>query len=284
MFTEQFFDLLLDFGDEWAVKEVTTNLETNEIEIYVEYFGSAQLCDYAPARRWRHLDTMQFQTFLNCRLPRVKLANGQVQTVPPPWANKHDRHSYLFESAVISLLLATKNQTQTANLMRCSFAVVNRILHSATERGLERRSTETVIENLSIDEKAFQKGHRSATILSDPETGGVLEVVETRTKQACQGLLDKALTQQQQASVKTISMDLWQAFIAVGEEKLPQAEIVHDKFHLVKYLTDAIDKVRRREVKEHTELKSSRYALLKNEANLTEKQRVKFAANQSRKF
>ncbi len=51
MFTEQFFDLLLDFGDEWIVKEVKTTLETSEVDIYVEYFGSAKIYDYAPARR-----------------------------------------------------------------------------------------------------------------------------------------------------------------------------------------------------------------------------------------
>lgn len=63
MFTEQFFDLLLDCGDEWIVKEVRTNLESNEVDIYVEYFGNDKVYDYAPARRWRHLDMMQFRTF-----------------------------------------------------------------------------------------------------------------------------------------------------------------------------------------------------------------------------
>ncbi len=62
----------------------------------------------------------------------------------------------------------------------------------------------------------------------------------------------------------------------MAKEKLPQAEIVHDKFHLIKYLNEAIDKVRRRKVKEHAQLKDSRSALLKNEENLTQKQRIKF--------
>ncbi len=71
-------------------------------------------------------------------------------------------------------------------------------------------------------------------------------------------------------------MDMWEWFRVVAQEKLPQAEIVHDKFHLIKYLNEAIDKVRRREVKEHVELKDSRYAMLKNKENLTQKQRIKF--------
>ncbi len=134
MFTEQFFELLLDFGDEWVVKEVETDFELNEVDIFVEYFptkSSLKVYDYAPMRRWRHLDTMQFKTFINCRLPRIERAEGQIETVKPSWADKQKRHSYLFESAVISLLMATKNQTRAAQLMRCSFDLVNRIMHFA---------------------------------------------------------------------------------------------------------------------------------------------------------
>ena len=60
------------------------------------------------------------------------------------------------------------------------------------------------------------------------------------------------------------------------EEVFPNAKVVHDRFHLIKYLNDAIDKVRRREVKRHAELKNSRFALLKNKENLTDKQHIIF--------
>ena len=60
------------------------------------------------------------------------------------------------------------------------------------------------------------------------------------------------------------------------QEVLPKANIVHDRFHLIKYLNDAIDKVRKRESKEYEELKDSRYSVLKNFGNLTEKQYYKF--------
>jgi transposase len=158
MYTERFFDLLLEFGDGWKVKEVETKMEANEVEIHVEYYGGGEIYDYAPTRRWRHLDTMQFKTYINCRLPRMKMDDGKVKTLSPPWADKHERHTFLFESAVIHLLLATKNQTQTANLTRCKFDVVNRIMHEATRRGLERRKDAAeVFGHLSIDEKSFPK-------------------------------------------------------------------------------------------------------------------------------
>lgn len=276
MFTEQFFELLLDFGEDWVVKQVTTNRETNEVDIQIEYFGNGRIYDYAPMRRWRHLDTMQFKTFINCRLPRLNI-DGKVKTLAPPWADKHERHSYLFESAVIDVLQATKNQTQTARLMRCPFDVVNRIIHRASSRGMERRQkVKEIYENISVDEKSFQRGHCYATILSHPESERVLEVAAGRTLEACRSLITTTSTDEQRKAVKTISMDLWKAFMTMAAEQLPEAEIIHDKFHLIKYLNEAIDKVRRRETKQHTQLKESRYALLKNKENLTEKQRLKF--------
>ena len=277
MFTEQFYELLLGFGEEWRVKEVVSHAEKDEVEIYVEYVGENEVYDYAPMRRWRHLDTMQFKTYINSRLPRLKMVEGKVKTLSPPWADRHERHSYLFASAVICVLLVSQNQTQTAHLMGCKFDVVNRILHNATQRGLARRKLEEeVFEAISIDEKSFQKGHTYATVVSDAQRGRVLEVEPERTKEACGKLLERTFTVAQREQIKHISMDMWQAFITTAAEKLPQAEVVHDKFHLIKYLNEAIDKVRKREVKEHDELKNSRYAMLKNEENLTEKQRRKF--------
>lgn len=276
MRTEEFFELLLEFGDDWKVREVESIPESDEVDIYVEYIGTAKVHDVAPPRRWRHLDIMQYKTFINTSLPRLKMSDGSVKTVAPPWAEKHERHSFLFEIAVIETLLASKNQTQTMKLLRCSFDVVNRILHNATVRGLARRNEAEVIEEIGIDEKSFKKGHSYASILSDTKGERVLEVAEHRTKQACRALLEKGLTEKQRAQVKRVSMDMWEWFRVSAEEKLPQAAIVHDKFHLIKYLNEAIDKVRRREVKEHEELKQSRYALLKNEENLSEKQRIKF--------
>ena len=234
--------------------------------------------DFAPERRWRHLDTLQYKTYIACRLPRVKNASGKVVTIDPPWASSHQRNTYLFECAVIDLLQTSRNQTKTAKLMRCGFNVVNKIIHTSTLRGLERRKEADVhYTHLSLDEKSFKKGHHYVSVLSDPDTGNVVEVEENRDKQASKDLINRALpTEKQKNSVKTISMDMWKAYMTVSKELLPQADIFHDRFHLVKYLNGAIDKVRRREVKKHEELKNTRYALLKKEANLTEKQRIKF--------
>jgi transposase len=289
MFTENFFTTLLNLEDGWGVKSVGTDLNKTEIFIHIvchlkelEDDQTGEICkvyDHAPERQWRHLDTMQYKTFIKCQLPRIKTSKGAIKTVQPNWASGYERHTYLFEHAVIDLLLASKNQTKTAHIMRCGFNVVNRIIHLSTTRGMDRRNySKVAFGQLSIDEKSFKKGHKYITVLSHPDSGCVLEVEEDRTKESCKKLINKSLTPDQLQKVKAISMDMWKAYIHTAEELLPNASIVHDRFHLVKYLNEAIDKVRRREVKQHEELKNSRYALLKNPENLTDKQYIHFEA------
>lgn len=289
MFTENLFTKLLQLEDGWIVESVDTDFNKEEIFIQIacvldqlEDSETVELCkvyDHAPMREWRHLDTMQYKTYIRCQLPRIITSSGKVKTVQPNWASGYERHTYLFEHAVIDLLKASKNQTKTAKLMRCGFNVVNRIMHLSVKRGMARRDYSSLtFDHLSIDEKSFRKGHHYITVLSHPASGCVLDVEEDRTKEACKKLLSNSLTTEQLNKVTAISMDMWKAFMQTAQEILPNAAIVHDRFHLVKYLNEAIDKVRRREVKQHQDLKNSRYALLKNPENLTDRQRIHFQA------
>jgi transposase len=289
MFTENLFTKLLQLEQGWIVKSVETDFSEQEIHIEISCIldqfldeETGEICkfyDRAPVRSWRHLDTMQYKTFIKCQLPRMITSNGKVKTVQPNWASGYERHTYLFEHVVIDLLQASKNQTKTAKLMRCGFNVINRILHQSVERGMKRRSLSQVhFDHLSIDEKSFKKGHHYITVLSHPSSGSVLDVEEDRTKEACKKLFNRSLTSEQLEKVRSITMDMWKAYMLSANEYLPNASIVHDRFHLVKYINEAIDKIRRREVKHHQELKNSRYALLKNPENLTLKQQIQFNA------
>ena len=65
------------------------------------------------------------------------------------------------------------------------------------------------------------------------------------------------------------------AFIKGVSENLPNAKITFDKFHILKNINKAVDEVRREEVKTQPILKKQRYLFLKNESNLTQKQKNK---------
>ena len=283
---EDFFNSLLSFPCYWIVDKIEHDSGTDDVFIYVRFDTKEYkkkhpglyhgLHDYNSYRTWRHLDILQYKTYIKAQLPRIKDANGNIKTLKPYWGGLTSRITHLFEKKVIDTLLATKNQTKTSGLLRCSFSLVNRIIHQSTQRGLQRRNKNIIYKQLSIDEKSFKKGLNYVTVLSNPETGYIVDVSEGRTKTSCKELIDSNLSTGQKKQVEQVSVDMWEAFIYSVKELLPKSKIVHDRFHLIQYLNKAVDLVRRREVKTHQELKNSRYALLKNQFNLTIKQHFKF--------
>ena len=76
------------------------------------------------------------------------------------------------------------------------------------------------------------------------EQSRVIEVVDDRTAEAVAQLW-QALTPEQKEAVEAVAVDMWEPFIRTIEKEVPDADIVHDKFHVSKYLGKAVDKVRR---------------------------------------
>lgn len=75
MFTHQFFDLLLNLDEDWQVTKVDADYRLSDVNITIEHMGKQAECpttmemlkiyDHAPNRTWRHLDTMQYKTYIS---------------------------------------------------------------------------------------------------------------------------------------------------------------------------------------------------------------------------
>jgi transposase len=296
MESSQFYEAHLQLGPDWLVRKVETDHVNLEDHVYLEYVHrrapspkTGELCpihELRDERCWRHLDTMQYKTFLHARVPRVRLPDGTVVTIRVPWAGPHSRHSWLFEMWAITLLGALKNQTQTARLLRLSFDQLHHIMERAVTRGLADREREfsrassqdrPEMTSLSIDEKAYRAGHRFVTVVSDPKGGRVLEITDGRTTGAACRALTAALPPWKLNQITAVSMDMAAAYRKAVAVTIPEAEIVYDKFHLFKDLSVAIDQTRRDEVQHEPLLKRTRFLVLKNAAKRTEIEREKFS-------
>jgi transposase len=71
-----------------------------------------------------------------------------------------------------------------------------------------------------------------------------------------------------------VCIDMSPAFIKGTADHLPKAAITFDKFHAVKIINDAVDRVRPAEQKAHGQLSGTRYIWLRNPATLSDKQRA----------
>ncbi len=109
------------------------------------------------------------------------------------------------------------------------------------------------VRHVGIDEKSFGAGQDYVGVMTDIDQSRVLEVTPDRTTEAADALW-KTLSEEQRSKVRAVCMDMWQAYEASTERNVPNARIVHDRFHIAKYLNEAVDKVRRAE---HRELQQS---------------------------
>lgn len=176
----------------------------------------------------------------------------------------------------IETLQSTKNQTKTARLLRLSFEQVHGVMLRAVERGLEKRDKNRIYKHVCMDEKSIRRGHEYVSMLYDGETGHVIEVESGRKSESVDKLCTKALTEEQRNAVETVCTDMWEAFINGALKYFPNARHCHDLYHCVTYLNDAVDKVRKREVKEFKELRHTKYMWLKDKSIYTLNDRMRF--------
>ena len=288
---QKHYALLLGIGSPWQVKAVALKLAEKQVDIELSWeSGAAAQCpecgracsihDSAPERTWRHLDTMQFETLIRARVPRADCPAHGVKTMKVPWAAPQGRFTLLFERFAVDVLLACASVSQACELLGLGWEAAHEVMRRAVERGLERRELDQ-LQHLGLDEKSFKRGHSYITLLSDLEQSRVLEVVEERTAEAA-GQLWATLTPEQKQSVEAVAVDMWEPFIQSIQQAVPEADIVHDKFHVSKYLGEAVDKVRRQEHKEllaqgDETLKGTRQLWLYNPQNFSPEQREEFA-------
>jgi len=278
---------LLGLDDSWTVTDVALDLDESQVVIDLHHRGGALVCpecsgscsraDTSGQRTWRHLDTMQFRTEIQAAVPRCRCLKCGVKTIAVPWAGKHSRFTLMFEAFGIRVLQAAANVSRAAELLGLSWDSVHSLIERAVQRGLDRRSLDSV-HHVGMDEKSFGKGHDYVSVLTDQDHRRVLDVSKDRTIAAADELW-QTLNENQRNEVESVSLDMWQAFMTSAAKNAPNAQIVHDKFHVSKYLNEAVDKVRRQEHRElqidgDDRLKGLRQMLLYNEENLNEDQQV----------
>lgn len=252
--------MLLGLPEPWRMVAVEIAEEEKRVEIEVEWPDTVKVAcrechracgiyDHQGARWWRHLDTMGHTTRVCCRVPRSDCPDHGVKTVALPWATGRSRFTLEFEGKSVRLLLIAQSQSAAAEYLQLSWPQMHRIEASAVERGLQRRRTEH-ISRVGLDEKSFGRGHHYGTVLTDLDHRRVLEVVEHREQSSAEKALE-SLPAEQRAQLTVVALDMWPAFMNAARSKAQNADLVHDRFHVMKHLNEAVDKVRKQE---HAEL------------------------------
>jgi len=232
--------------------------------------------DRLKTRSWKHVPLWGIPVTLQYAPARVTCREcGKVRVEAIPWSQGKCRLSVglIWLLASWCKLLAWD---QVAKLFGVHWNTVAMAVRQAVAYGLEHREMGNV-SYIGIDELSRQKGHVYVTNVYDLKEKQLLWSGEGRSQETLRAFFEEHGETLEQR-VKAVCCDMWQPYIDMVKEHLPEAILVFDKFHIMQHLLKAVDEVRREEARELKKtnpelLKRTRYIWLKNPENLTDKQR-----------
>jgi transposase len=300
MTPEKLFHELLGLGLKWKVIESrferesgTVFLEIGETERLWESTvcpkdGGLVFCyDHTESLTWRHLNVFQHRCEITCRLPRGKCRQcGHVFRVRPPWEGLSTHFSKEFEAFAL-LLMREMPMSKVGELVGETDTRLWRMLFRQVDAAYAEADFSSV-SCVGADEMSVRKGHEYITVFADMVRKRVLFATEGKDKETWKKFVE-ALEKHNghRHAITQASMDMSKAYQAGVAENCRNAQVMFDKFHVIKNANEAVDKVRRAEVRLGGKgvweaLYKSQWIWRKNPENLTDKEQVRMAGIQDK--
>lgn len=280
--------------DPWFVVSYKFSPEKGRLDVELDFPpGTNFTCPECKAKEckvhdtekksWRHLNFFQYEAHLHARVPRIRCRKCGVRLVQVPWARPGSGFTLLFE-ALVMMLAREMPVKALSKIVKEHDTRLWRILNHYVTEAREEADFSSVRE-VGVDETSSRRGHNYVTLfvdLEEPRTIFVAEGKEASTLSRFREDLESHKGDRK--AIEEVCCDMAPAFIAGVETNFPNAQITFDRFHVLKILNEAVDKVRREEQSLRPELKKTRYIWLKNPENLKEKEASVLEALQLKKL
>jgi transposase len=227
-------------------------------------------------RLFHNLPIGSNHTFVQAKLPRVECRDcGAIRQIRLGFADARFGYTRAFERYALELSGLMTMQDIARHLV-VSWDIVKEI----QKRNLRRRFAKPPLKHvrqIAVDEIHIGQGHRYLTIVLDLQSGAILFVGEGKKAESLAPFWRRVRSSR--ARIEAVAIDMSPAYIAAVERHLPDAVIVHDRFHIVKLMNEKLTKLRRELFHELTDklhkkvLKGTRWLLLKNPENLDPRKR-----------
>jgi transposase len=232
-----------------------------------------KLYDRRAPRLWRHLDVGGMRTELRYGLRRVDCRRCGVTSEWVPWASPGSWFTEAFEQTTAFLAQAAA-KTAVCAMMRVAWGTVGAIIGRVVER-LGVLDPLDGLTRIGIDELSYRRHHEYITVVVDHERGRVVWAAPGKNADTLRAFFAR-LGKERCARIEAVTIDMSAAYIAAVRESVPDAQLVFDRFHVQRLVHDALDEVRRAEVRsivdpeDRRALKHTRFALQKNPWNLND--------------
>ena len=274
---DKLFEAALGIAPPWFVAGVRFDEASRVLTVGIDFTAGSRFSVQGTAgehpvhdtvtKTYRHLNFFQHECVLEVRTPRVKLPDGSVHLVKPPFAGKLSGFTLLFEALVL-MLGVQMPFAAVARIVGISAHRVMAICERYVALGLQAADFSAVTA-LAIDETSRARGHDYITLAADAAQRRVLAVAEGREAKTIATIAAELAARGCPAEqIASVSIDMSPAFIKGCTEQLPNARITFDKLHVVWHANAAVDKMRRIEQRSDKSLKGLRWTLLKDRASL----------------
>jgi transposase len=207
-----------------------------------------------------------------------------VKVEQVPWAALGSRFTFDFEE-MVAYLAQKMDRAAVAKLLGIEWRTVGAIIERVVAERLDpSRFDELTI--IGVDELSFRRNHNYVTVVVDHVRKRVVWIGEGKSAETLGKFFDE-LGPERTAKLTHITLDMSAAFISAIDKRAPGVEKVFDRFHVQRLASDAVDQVRRAEVRgattngEAKTLKKTRWTLLKSGWNLEPKDERKLAEIQA---
>jgi transposase len=207
----------------------------------------------------------------------VRLPEGKVRQVEPPWAGRLSGFTLLFE-ALVMMLAREMPFVAVARRVHLSWHRVAAICQRYVREALDQADFSEV-RRLAADETSRARGQKYITLVADAQARRGLFVTEGREAATIKAFAeDLSAHGGDPRAISSISIDMSPAFIKGITAHWPKAAITFDKFHVIAHASAAVDKMRRIEQRSDPALKGMRWKLLKDKASLDADERAELDA------
>lgn len=237
-----FFSELMGIKAPFNLSEVSLRSE-GVVDIKIEVSS-----DYRPSsfhtihsykeRSWRHLDVMQYECHLHCRLPIfLDTRSGTHSLLEVPWAVKGSGFTLLFEEQALDLLKLTACKKSVADFLGLYPQRIETIYNRHTLAAYQSRDIE-VAKRIGLDETSTKKGHEYITVFWDMDNDKLLDIREGRSSQVLDEFVEELhLTgQHPDKEIEEIVCDMSPAFVKGIKDNLPASQVTFDRFHVVQLI------------------------------------------------
>jgi len=278
---EALFSKALRLESPWEIQKIEFSEEEGIIRILVDFPRGSEFC--CPVcgkpvkaydtqmKEFRHLNFFQYECYFVVRIPRIKCSDEGVKQVEVPWAREGGDFTYLFETFAMTLVREMP-VNRVSKILKVDDNKLWRMMHYYTESAREQANYSDVT-SIGIDETSRARGHDYVTLFVDLSKRRTVFVEKGKGAATISAFVhDFKAHHGSPTAITDASIDMSPAFVKGIKENLPCAQITFDKYHIMKIINSAVDKVRKAEVKDQNILRGLKYIFLKNRTNLTPSQ------------